>query len=37
MHIVKKVRIPASIDTYFGKRIEDREGQNQQVEKRGMT
>lgn len=38
MHIARKVKSAASIDIiYFGKRIEDREGQNPNVEKRGMT
>lgn len=38
MHIARKVRSRVSIDIiYFGKRIEDREGQNQKIEKKGMT
>lgn len=38
MHIARKVRSPVSVDIiYSGKRIEDREGQNEKREKRGMT
>ena len=38
MHTARKVKSAVAIDIiYFGNRIEAREGQNQNVEKRGMT